>query len=151
MVSTARWILLRFSFEPTHEAAMLWGTTDESCHLTARYTEVEPHKHTKALLKRGKPYADDVRWCFVKFKELEQKDAGDTKQHNFKGDDWPVCTKRWTYLLDLAAERESPSVSPILEYHNVGIQYDLVLTEPWAESGPPGPPMARVFEETWTS
>lgn len=126
------------AFSPEETIVTIVVTTDIPCHLYARLTTKEPHIHKKAVIIRGLPMQDDVRFCFTVFEDNEQDEAGDTLTHTFTKPNWPVCTTKWLYLWGYVAGTISPSTSPFFRFHNsweapvpvVDIMYTFNAIEP---------------------
>lgn len=94
--------------------------TDTPCHLFMRWTLENPRTHKDPELKRGAWFPERVRFCFVKYVDNEQIEAGDTLTHTFRKPDWAVCETRYFYFWGTVAGEFSPSESPLFEKHNEG-------------------------------
>ncbi|MBA7641850.1 hypothetical protein ES703_49535 [subsurface metagenome] len=127
-------------------------TTDIPCHLFMRWTLEKPRTHKDPVLRRGAYFPEKVRFCFVKYVDNEQGEAGDTLIHTFVKLDWPICQTRYFYFWGTIASESSPSESPLFYKHFPGIGWGLVFKEPWSEIGViPPPPMELVLLEPWTT
>lgn len=93
--------------------------TDIPSHCWMRYTDEEPWKHPKSSFVRGLTLLDDLRFCFVKFNDLEQDEPGDTQAHTFTCTFWSYCHTYWFYLYGKVSADWSPSTSPIFSHHNI--------------------------------
>ena len=61
----------------------------------------------------------DKYFCFDAYEDNEQEEAGDTLQHTFIKEPWPVCQTRFFYFHGTINGIASPSTSPILKKHRV--------------------------------
>ena len=60
---------------------------------------------------------DDVRFCFDVYDDFEQDEDGDTLEHTFSLEDWPVCTTKWLYLWGTIADIVCVSTSAPFHFH----------------------------------
>ncbi|MBA7642499.1 hypothetical protein ES703_50194 [subsurface metagenome] len=115
-----------------------------------RWTLEAPRTHKDPVFKRGAPFAEKVRFCFVEYRDNEQEEAGDTLTHTFIKLNWPVCQTRYFYFWGTVAGAPSPSESAFFLKHFPGPPFVLIFKEPWSEYGPPPPAMELIFLEPWT-
>ncbi len=95
-------------------------TTNNPCHLTCYYTDKPPVRHPLSRVVRGLSLPWGAYWCFVAWKEVEQREAGDTLVHTFQVPDWSYCQTRWLCFRGTVAGELSPSVSALLKHHHPG-------------------------------
>lgn len=114
---TQHWAIFTIGQVLTATGYILIVVTDVPCHLYMRWTTTEPQYHSKPVLRRGRQFATDRRFCFVVFEDNEQEEPGDTLVHTFIKEPWPVCETRWFYFHGTIAGNPSPSTSPIFNKH----------------------------------
>jgi len=102
---------------PTYDGFSVAAFTDVPCHLYCRITSQEPRIHKEASYRRGLWIADDVRFCFTVFEDIEQEEAGDTTEHHFIQEPWPVCYTKWFYLHGTIDALPCVSTSPYFALH----------------------------------
>lgn len=124
------------TFHASTTGVRIIATTDVACHLWCRLTTHPPRFHKKPSYRRGIWLVNDVRFCFTVFEDNEQYEAGDTLTHTWWKEDWPVCTTKYLYLWGKIAGEACPSTSPLLQYHNDGVD----------PIPPPPPPEEEWFE-----
>ncbi|MBA7572832.1 hypothetical protein ES708_14619 [subsurface metagenome] len=125
-------------------------TTDVPCRLFMRWTLEKPRTHKDPVFKRGAPFAEKVRFCFVEYQDNDQEEAGDTLTHTFIKLDWPGCQTRYFYFWGTVAGEVSPSESPLFSKHRPVFEFQLLFYEPWTYLIPPPPTMALILLEPWT-
>lgn len=113
--------ILDIRYTPTWFGLLIGTTTNTPCHLTCYYTDQAPRRHKTSRNERGLTLPWGAYFCFVSWHALEQIEAGDTINHTFDFEEWPVCLTRWFTFRGTVAGILSPSVGPIFEYHNLGI------------------------------
>lgn len=97
----------------------IWS--DVPSHLYLRLSENEPQIHTKSGIRRGYAFIEDLRFCFTVYEDFEQYESGDTTEHTWWLDSWPVCTVKWLYVWGEQGGQPCISTSPPLKYHNDGV------------------------------
>jgi hypothetical protein len=108
-------------FTPSDKGVRIVVVTDIYCHIYCRLTPYDPRIHKKAVIRRGIPIMDDVRFCFTVFEDNEQFEPGDTLIHTFWKPNWPVCTTKFCYFWGYVSGYLANSTSCFLEYHNNGV------------------------------
>jgi len=93
------------------------ATSDVPAHMWLRYTRKQPWVHKKPSLRRGVQFAEDVRFCFTVFQDIEQDEPGDTLTHTFEFQDWPVCETRWFYFWGMQGADVCNSTTALFEVH----------------------------------
>jgi len=96
----------------------LWSSTP--CHLTLRWTAIEPVKTLHPKQKRGAFWYYDNKLCFVEWSDIEQIEAGDTLIHTFLWPGWAVCLTRWFIFVGTVGGLTSPSNTAIFSAHYEG-------------------------------
>ena len=117
MAEIKNWAPLKLTCEVTVAGVRITLTTDTPCHLWLRWTKIKPLTHPEPLMRRGVSLPNATRWCFVAFHENEQLEPGDTYIHTYIKEPWAVCETRYFYLIGKIGGVESPSASPIFNYH----------------------------------
>jgi len=113
----SRWSLRSLEQIITVDGYIIIAHTDVPSHLYLRWTPKSPWIHKTAELRRGVQFATDVRFCFTLFEDEDQAEAGDTLEHTFTLEPWPVCQTRWFYFHGTVAGIPSPSTSPYFSKH----------------------------------
>jgi len=121
------WALL--TYEPTRTATgyRIVITTDVASHLWMRWTTVLPQEHLIAVRRRGVVFRSDKYFCFDVFTDNEQEEAGDTLEHTFIKEPWPICETRYFYFIGNIAGVESPSTTAIFTLHRIAIEETFVF------------------------
>ncbi len=73
-------------------------------------------------IRRGVAFAEDVRFCFTVFEDNEQFESGDTLEHTWWKEAWPVCTTKWLYIWGKRAGETCVSTTAPFKYHNDGVE-----------------------------
>jgi len=115
-----RWAPLGISQYITETGFKIILHTFQPCHLWMRWTIVLPQEHTIPRIVRGVPFVADKSFCFVAFHDNEQEEDGDTFDHTFIKEPWPVCETRYFYFHGQIAGNPSPSTSAIFSKHRLG-------------------------------
>jgi hypothetical protein len=68
-------------------------------------------------MRRGIQFAEDIRFCFTVFKDLDQDEAGDTFTHTFELQDWEVCQVKYFYFWGYVGAEVCSSTTAIFEIH----------------------------------
>lgn len=128
--------------------------TDVACHLNCRLTTVKPKIHLKSGVRRGYPFIEDLRFCFVSYEDNEQLEPGDTFIHTWVKPAWGLCTTKWCYFWGLVSGVVSASTSPPFEHHNsrtdLPLTFHQLILEPWTHTLPPPPVFYLLILEPWT-
>ncbi len=90
--------------------------------------------HMQPSIRRGVAFAEDVRFCFTVFEDNEQHEPGDTVEHTWWKESWPVCTTKWLYIWGSRSGEVCVSTTAPFSYHNDG------------QSPLPPPRVLRTFE-----
>lgn len=99
--------------------------TDVPSHLWMRWTLTPPKEHLTQRTKRGLPLMLEKYYCFDVYEDNEQEEDGDTLEHTFIKEPWPVCETRYFYFHGEIAGVASKSTTTIFKKHR---------------KEPPGPP-----------
>ncbi|MBA7527947.1 hypothetical protein ES705_20129 [subsurface metagenome] len=130
-------------------------TTDVPSHLFLRLSLKKPLVHMKPSIRRGVAFAEDVRFCFTVFEDNAQVEPGDTINHTWWKNNWPVCTTKWLYVWGSRAGEVCVSTTAPFKFHNDGIApvppVGLLFIEPWTHHLPPPPPLVQLLYEPWSS
>ncbi|MBA7532466.1 hypothetical protein ES705_24692 [subsurface metagenome] len=140
-------------FHPSETGVRIRVTTDVPSHLYIRLSKKKPLIHMKPSIRRGVAFAEDVRFCFTVFEDNEQMEWGDTLEHTWWKENWPVCTTKWLYVWGKRAGQVCISTTAPFEYHNDGIEpvipWGLIFHEPWSAPFPPPLVLEQLFLEPW--
>ncbi len=142
-------------FQPSDTGVRIRVTTDVPSHLFVRLSLKKPLVHMKPSIRRGVAFAEDVRFCFTVFGDNPQNEWGDTLEHTWWMEDWPVCTTKWLYVWGLRAGEVCVSTTAPFKYHNTGIEpvptWGLIFHEPWSGITPEPEPflLEQKFYEPW--
>lgn len=124
-------------------------TSDVPCHLFMRWTLEAPRTHKDPVFKRGAPFSEKIRFCFVEYLDNEQEEAGDTLSHTFIKLDWPVCQTRYFYFWGTVAGAPSPSETPLFSKHFPGVVWGVIFFETWPPVWAPPFDFEQKFLEPW--
>lgn len=113
----SNWAPLDYTHEATPTGFQVQPITDIPVHLWMRYSFTPPRKHKVQRYKRGIAMPWNTYYCFTAWKELEQDEPGDTLEHTFTFNPWPICQTRWFYFTGSKRLYPTPSASPIYELH----------------------------------
>ncbi len=142
-------------FHPSDTGVRIRVTTDVPSHLFVRLSLQEPWVHMKPSIRRGVAFAEDVRFCFTVFEDNEQVEPGDTINHTWWKNSWPVCTTKWLYVWGSRSGEVCLSTTAPFKFHNDGVApvppTGLLFIEPWSGLFPPPPVMELLFLEPWTA
>lgn len=109
--------ILSIEYATTATGIKIITTTNTPCHAFCYRTAEEPQKHLIPILSRGVELHTQLQYCFVAWHENEQEEAGDTTEHTFIIEPWPVCETRWLTFRAKIAGLWAASVSPIFKRH----------------------------------
>lgn len=115
----SKWFMKSIEQTLTATGYIIVITTDTPCHLWMRWTTIEPKEHLIQRTKRGLAHLVDKYFCFDAYHDNEQEEAGDTLEHTFTKEPWPVCETRYFYFHGEIAGVASKSTSAILSKHRV--------------------------------
>ncbi|MBA7707309.1 hypothetical protein ES703_116179 [subsurface metagenome] len=124
-------------------------TTNVPCFLKMYWTNIEPEKHFRAMLRRGMFWKNAIRYCFVDWHENDQEELSEGLYHTFIKEPWAHCETRWFTFRAKVNGEWSPSVGPIFKKHRIKPKWAMCLTEPWTVPVFP-PPLERCLLEPWT-
>ncbi|MBA7543093.1 hypothetical protein ES705_35419 [subsurface metagenome] len=141
-------------FHPSSTGVRIRVTTDVPSHLFVRLSRQEPRIHMQPSIRRGVAFAEDVRFCFTVFEDNEQNEWGDTLEHTWWKESWPVCTTKWLYIWGMRAGETCISTTAPFQYHNTGIEpvptWGLIFHEPWSAILPPPQEIVQLVLEPWS-
>lgn len=115
----SRFAILTIHQENTATGYIITVTTNHACHLWLRWTNITPVKHHSLSPERGASFDISTRYCFVGYHDNEQEEAGDTYEHTFIKEPWPVCETRWFYFIGQVSAGASASDSAVFIKHRV--------------------------------
>ncbi len=105
------------TYEVTPDGILITIITDIPCHIFIRWTQLPPWIHKKPSLRRGVQFAEDIRFCFDVYTDVEQLEDGDTTTHTFLVPSWMLDKDYWYYAWGEVAGQVSPSTGPIFHLH----------------------------------
>ena len=117
MTEIRHWAPLKLTCQITQDGVRITLITDTWVHLWLRWTKRKPLTHPMPLVRRGLSLPNATRFCFVAFHENEQLEPGDTYIHTYIKKPWKVCETRYFYFIGKIDGAESPSASPIFNFH----------------------------------
>lgn len=106
-----------FNAEVTADGILITILTDVPSTIFIRWTQLPPWIHKKPSMRRGVQFAEDVRFCFDVYTDLEQDQVGDTTTHTFKLPYWMLDSDYWLYPWGKIDDQVSPSSGPIFHIH----------------------------------
>lgn len=118
------WAALSLDYQLRIDGYWITTVTNNPCHLTSYWTDVEPRRHHDSRIIRGALVPWGAYFCFVAWHTIEQVEAGDTLTHTFHYTPWTAATTRWFTFRGTVGADQSPSISAIFEKHYAG-SYDL--------------------------
>jgi len=130
--------------------------TDVPCHLWMRWTVIPPQEHLIQRTKRGLPLMLEKYYCFDVYEDNEQEEAGDTLEHTFIKEPWPICETRYFYFQGQIAGTPSPSTSNIFSKHRIQPPPAPITAYFYPDAHPEvssvdGLAFRNVLNSTWTS
>lgn len=139
--------------ENTETGYIITVTTNHPCHLWMRWTNITPVKHHSLSPERGASFNISTRYCFVGYHNNEQEEAGDTYEHTFIKEPWPICETRWFYFIGQVSAGRSPSDTAVFIKHRTAPilppTFERLILEPWTVDTSP-PDWTRLILEEWT-
>lgn len=149
----SRFAILTIEQENTATGYIITVTTNHKCHLWLRWTNITPVKHHHLSPERGASFDISTRYCFVGYHDNEQEEAGDTYEHTFIKEPWPVCETRWFYFIGQVSAGRSPSDSAVFIKHRIAPilppTWTRLIKEPWTVESEQ-PPWIQIIDEHWT-
>lgn len=112
--------ILTITYAPYLDGVVITVTTDVPCTLTLYWTENQPVKQVKSEIFRGIALPKNYRYCFTNYTGVHQDEPADSTTHTFDITPWHYCETRYFTFRATIAGVESPSVTPIFEYHHPG-------------------------------
>lgn len=86
------------------------ATTDESCLMKLLWTDVAPEEHAMTVLRRGRVYRWDKKYCFVSWHEIPEENPLPSGYHDFCWPDWQDGdTKYYRYVFIFNSEQIKPN------------------------------------------
>ena len=113
------WTIIQGAQRRTKTGERMIAYTNVPCHLWLRWTTVKPGTHTKSKRTRGLLAMTDLYFCFDVFTDYPQQEPGDTLEHTFIVEPWPLCEQRYFYYHGTVNGTPSPSTSPIFTKHPI--------------------------------
>lgn len=113
----SHWAIKSIWYEITATGYIVTITTNHPCHLWMRWTNITPVIHHHLSPERGASFDISTRYCFVGYHDNEQEEDGDTYEHTFIKEPWPVCETRWFYFIGQVSAGSSASDTAIFIKH----------------------------------
>jgi len=136
---------MEINYTPADGGLAIIIVTSTACHLTMRWTNIEPKEHDKPSYRRGFPFHSEKYYCFDTYKDNEQEEAGDTLVHTFLKPKWLIRETRWSYFWGTIDGKISPSTTAIFKHYRPP---PILYFEPYTPT--PMPSLTVLSYETYT-